>query len=458
MRRNTLRGGWAIALALLFTATTALAEFVTTATPIHPSGTNALIDAPSELHIRNIGGSDGAGLCVGTSTEVGARWQSIPQMDGFQKWLARRPGGSYPDMLARDLKTFAAGKGYVVPPHIQHTGGDIEFLRLAIKTRRMVSMTYAGMDDFYGRNGVIAHMVNGAHIDDKYGAIIDNNQPGKWRWMSDTQLINRWLGKTDDGRNLRVGGGWLVVWLTSPPPPVDVLSKDYVPARPVVVPPITFEQEMEENGINPENGAELAPGQVGEGNLFPNGYDPNMLPPKMQYWIDGVPVDRPKALEQLKRFGSEFTDDSGKAFLSFVSDDDKVRDVIRDAVKPYADKLHVQIFKSTSWVAQQRLKAGAVVAQLPADKGGKTVFSAKEITAENVVLGAKAALGIVDPPPVQPSPTPPVMPTPVKPDVPSPSTPDKAPDVPAPSPPARLPVWQIIAAIFAAWIVLKRKV
>lgn len=446
MKRTFVSSRWAYALsALLISAAFALADFVTTANPVHPSGVRAMVDAPPDLHIKNIGGSDGAGLCVGTSNEVAGRYQSMPELDGFQSWLHKRPGGSYPEMLEADLKKFASSKGVAVPSHIQHTGGDIAFLRLALKTRRMVCMTYAGFDPFYGQMP-IAHMVDGAHLDDKLGAIIDNNEPGKWRWMSDVQLINRWLGKTDDGRNLRVGGGWLVAWLTSPPPPVDTTAKNYLPERPIVTPSGKWDDdEPESDKVYPDPDPFMGGEAPRPRPLYPNGYDPDMLKPMMRYWIDGEEVSRPQAFDRLNRAVNDLVDDSARPHLSIVSDDPKTAKMVAEATKPWADKLHVHVFPTGSWVTKQRLTA-KVTAQLCADQNGKTVFKSDTVDAPTVVQATKAALGIVDPPPPPPpAPTPPpIVPAPVP-----------APDVPAPSAPVRVPMWAILAAL-AAWA-LSRK-
>ena len=101
------------------------------------------------------------------------------------------------------IKKYAAGSEYV-----QHTGGDEEFLRLALKTQRMPGRTYAGRDSRY--NGPIAHMVNLVYLDDTSAAILDNNFPDKPLWMTRKEFLDRWRDH---------GGGWAVVLLNSPPPP-----------------------------------------------------------------------------------------------------------------------------------------------------------------------------------------------------------------------------------------------
>lgn len=80
--------------------------FTPTKTPVSPAGVRAQIDLPASLHIRNTGGSDGAGLCVSTSVEVAARWHGLHELDGFQQWARRRPGGAYPEKLDSMLRAF----------------------------------------------------------------------------------------------------------------------------------------------------------------------------------------------------------------------------------------------------------------------------------------------------------------------------------------------------------------
>jgi hypothetical protein len=261
--------------------------------------------------------------------------------------------------------------------------------------------------------------------------------------MSDEQLLNRWLGKTDSGKNTRVGGGWAVVWLTSPPPPIDTKANSYLPERPVVAPPMTWEdvaKENEEQGGNLDPLAEV----VGDGNiLYPNGFNPDTLKPKMRYWIDGEEIDRPMAMAYLNRFAAEFADDSGRPFISVVSDDKEVAAKVKSALAPYLSKLHVQVFRTDSWVSKQRLKA-KLTAQLPTDQGGKTVYASDNVDEESLVKAAKAALGIVDPPPIAPEPPKPEP-------APKPAPDDKAP-VPAP---VVIRLEWLIASLLGAYLLLR---
>ena len=176
--------------------------------PTAPDGGRATVDLPAAQHMRNVGGSDGLGLCVFTSVEHSGRWQSIRALDGFQAWMRRRPGGGWPEKLDDMLARYCRETGAAIPAYIQHTGGDAEFLEAALRTDRMPCVTYAGRDDFY--RGRIAHMVNLAHLDETKAAIVDNNRPGVWVWMTRAEFLARWRD---------MGGGWAVVFLDAPPPP-----------------------------------------------------------------------------------------------------------------------------------------------------------------------------------------------------------------------------------------------
>lgn len=192
-------------------------------------GTRAVCDLPTSQHIRNVGGSDGAGLCVFTSAEHTSRWQSCV-LAGFQQWMRSKPGGGYPEKLEEMIVRFCRENKRDIPRYIQHTGGDETVLDLAIKTGRMPCITYAGQDDFY-QGETIAHMVNLVHLDQEKAAILDNNRPGQIVWMTRKQLLDRWRGVDASGRSLMiragvrmvpVGGGWCVIFLDGPPPPYGI--------------------------------------------------------------------------------------------------------------------------------------------------------------------------------------------------------------------------------------------
>src|SRR5437660_81591 len=188
---------------LLPRATTAEpAGAITVGGPRSADGVEVTCDLPVEQRTRNVGGSDGAGLCVFSSIGHAARWQNERRLVDFQKQMTKEPGGGYPEKVDRMVAKY--GKG---TPYIQYEGHDATILKLALKTGRMPSVTYDGHDPHY--NGSIAHMVNLIYLDDQEACILDNNFIDELVWMSAKEFLERW---TDDG-------GWAVILLAPPPPP-----------------------------------------------------------------------------------------------------------------------------------------------------------------------------------------------------------------------------------------------
>lgn len=175
--------------------------------PTNPDGTEVVCDLPVSVWKKNVGGRDGAGLCVFTSINHAGFWQNEEALFDFQNRMRSELGGGYPSKVDVMMKKYAPGVKYV-----QYEGNDPAILDLAMKTGRMVSVTY-GYSERYG--GRVAHMVNLVHLDDKWGCVLDNNFIGADRleWMSRAEFLRRWkLG----------GGGWAVVLLNPPPPPVPI--------------------------------------------------------------------------------------------------------------------------------------------------------------------------------------------------------------------------------------------
>lgn len=171
-------------------------------------GAQIMCDLPASEKKRNVGGRDGAGLCVFTSIEWAARWSNERRLFDFQKQMRQEPGGGYPEKVDKMIAKYGKGTQYV-----QHTGGDIEFLKAAIATGRMPGVTYGGYDPHY--RGYVAHMVNLVYLDDKLAAISDNNFTGDNEivWMSTDEFKKRWnMGSA----------GWAVVLLAGPPSPVPI--------------------------------------------------------------------------------------------------------------------------------------------------------------------------------------------------------------------------------------------
>lgn len=194
----------------------ASAERATIGGPTGPDGTEVVCDMPAMEHIRNVGGRDGAGLCVFTSIEHSGRWQNCEELRGFQAKMKSELGGGFPAKVDIMMKKYAPTAKYV-----QYSGNDPAILDLAMKTGRMPSVTY-GFSERYG--GRVYHMVNLVHMDGNVACVLDNNFIGadKLEWMSRGEFLRRWkLG----------GGGWTVILLSAPPPPVPV---NIVPVNQVV--------------------------------------------------------------------------------------------------------------------------------------------------------------------------------------------------------------------------------
>jgi hypothetical protein len=170
-------------------------------------------DLPGFEHLKNTGGmgprgpGTGAGLCVFTSIEHCGRYQNETSLIGLQKKMTFEPGGGYPDKVDAMLKKYAPKVIY-----IQYTGKDTSLLKLALKTSRMVGVTY-GYSPRY--SGPIAHMVNLVHLSDQWACILDNNFPGEnsYEWMSPEEFDRRWVAGSPDK------SGWAVILLNPPPPP-----------------------------------------------------------------------------------------------------------------------------------------------------------------------------------------------------------------------------------------------
>jgi hypothetical protein len=188
---------------------------------IAPDGKPAQVVLPQEQRMHNTGGigpggpGTGAGLCVFTSIEMAARWQNVKQLIGLQKWMTRQPGGGYPEKVDKMIAQYCKEQGLTVPEYIQITDGDEEFLKRALKSRRMVCITYSYSPS--GRYGGkrIAHMVNAINgppptSKEGFWGIMDNNYEKQIEWLSDSEF---------QGPFLSGGGGWAVVFLQPGPPP-----------------------------------------------------------------------------------------------------------------------------------------------------------------------------------------------------------------------------------------------
>jgi len=177
--------------------------------PKHKDGTEVSCDLPLEFHLRNRGGSDGAGLCVFASIKHSAIWQSAYPLDYLFEYMFTRPGGGYPEKVDRMIAGLCKQKNLPVPDYLQVTGSDLEILKLACKTGRLPAVTYgySPTGRYGGRR--IAHMVSLLHADEKNFVVLDNNYPKTYEWMSPAEFQGVYGGRS----------GWAVILLDSGPPP-----------------------------------------------------------------------------------------------------------------------------------------------------------------------------------------------------------------------------------------------
>lgn len=173
---------------------------------VSPDGAEEIMcDLPQSEKKKNVGGRDGAGLCVFTSIEYCARFANERRLFDLQQHMRKEPGGGYPQKVDVMLKKYGSGVQYT-----QYEGGDLNVLRAAMKTGRMLAVTYNGHDIHY--RGGISHMVSLVHLSDRWAAIGDNNfiNDNQYVWMSPQEFSKRFGGKS----------GWMVCLFAPPPPPV----------------------------------------------------------------------------------------------------------------------------------------------------------------------------------------------------------------------------------------------
>lgn len=170
-----------------------------------------IVDLPFHKHRKNVGGSDGAGLCVFASMTHAAYWQRILELEIAFDDMKKHPGGGWPEKVDRVInRLFPGYKNY-----IQAEGDEyaIPLIDWAMSTGRMVCTTY-GYSERYG--GRVAHMVNLVYCDNQRACILDNNFPNTYEWMSRNEYLRR----------ARMGGGiWVYAFLEPPAPPIPILER-----------------------------------------------------------------------------------------------------------------------------------------------------------------------------------------------------------------------------------------
>ena len=168
-------------------------------------GTTANAPIPPELHIRNEGGSDGAGLCVISSILANGMYQGVPGLEGGKRstlWrdAKSRPGGYYPGKLEDLLKRTMPGEKWF------SWEGDGTDLVAAYSAKGFPIGATMNTGALYGYQP-IHHMISVIHLDDSWACVVDNNDPGKYHWMPRREYDRRFV----DGKQ-----GWGFVWLRDP--------------------------------------------------------------------------------------------------------------------------------------------------------------------------------------------------------------------------------------------------
>lgn len=167
-------------------------------------------DLPGDLHCHNVS-SRGQGCCVQTSINHSARWQNVPALIDFQKWVQEKqlPGGAYPGAIDQRIPACAKDRGFPVPQYVQVEGGDLEILKAACKAGRMPGVTYSRSPTGRYGGSRISHMVSLVSADDNWFVVLDNNYPGdaNYEWMTPAEFSKTYAP------------GWCVILLNPPPPP-----------------------------------------------------------------------------------------------------------------------------------------------------------------------------------------------------------------------------------------------
>jgi len=303
-------------------------------------------DLPPVEHLKNGVGRDGLGLCVFTSLDHAARWSNEPALIGFRDFMTRHPGGGWPEKVDEYLPRMAASKGLPTPAYAQHTGGDAEFLRLALKTGRYVCVTYNGRDNTFYR-GSIAHMVNLVHFSDRWAVIHDNNFPGQWLWMSPSDFLERWRGS---------GGGWAIALLKAGPPPIPVNGG--------------FKFRVSSSELFNSEGDNSDPHTRNAKLNF--GITTHKVSSDSCYCLNGKKVNRSEAFAAL----GKLTDDSATLRLTIVGDESLRKRAIADlashpALLHWRGKLLVQDYAPDHWAVAGVGFAPGITLQAPASIDGK---------------------------------------------------------------------------------------
>lgn len=180
--------------------------------PVH-QGVRASAPIPANQHVKNEGGSNGAGLCVIASIVANGAWQGVPGAGtpdangdyghGSRLWQAakKRPGGYYPQKLAALVEEVLPTEKWA-----SYIGRDPAILDTLSSKGYPIGATM-NTGALYNYRP-IHHMVSLVHYrSGQWACVVDNNQPGVFSWMPAAEFARRWV----DGAT-----GWAWIWTRLP--------------------------------------------------------------------------------------------------------------------------------------------------------------------------------------------------------------------------------------------------
>lgn len=131
-----------------------------------------VVNLPLSLRQSNWEENRQGSCCWATMISL-LRWQGRP---ATASWIKRNyGGGEWPDQMARKLD--AANIRYVYT-----VKGNVDFLEWATQSGRGCGITVSGG----------THMVALVHLDNKWAAVLDNNNVKKYIWIPRETLLAEW--------------------------------------------------------------------------------------------------------------------------------------------------------------------------------------------------------------------------------------------------------------------------
>lgn len=190
-------------------------------------GPEVQIDLPAELRLRNKAGRPtatspkGDGCCTFASlNHMAFQMNCRPLFRVLDEIASKEEGGGWPERMTEVVQRFT-GDGDLV---VHYEGPDpLPVVKLALRTGRMVGITYGYSDNPIYDGVSMGHMVNVVHCDGGFAAVLDNNDPAHIAWLlTEAELERRATWSPLDPAGLRWGKGnaWVMVLLCPPPPPV----------------------------------------------------------------------------------------------------------------------------------------------------------------------------------------------------------------------------------------------